>query len=29
VILGGDPTADIRNVAQVRWVVEGGRFWKR
>lgn len=29
VIIGADPTADIRNVEQVRWVVEGGRFWKR
>jgi imidazolonepropionase-like amidohydrolase len=29
VILGGDPTVDIGNVEQVRWVVEGGRFWKR
>jgi imidazolonepropionase-like amidohydrolase len=29
VILGADPTADIRNVEQVQWVVEGGKFWKR
>jgi imidazolonepropionase-like amidohydrolase len=29
VILAADPTVDIRNVEQVRWVVEGGRFWKR
>jgi len=29
VLLSADPTADIRNVEQVRWVVEGGRFWKR
>ncbi len=29
VLLGADPTADIRNVEQVRWVVLGGRFWKR
>jgi imidazolonepropionase-like amidohydrolase len=29
VILGADPTVDIRNVEQVRWVVEAGRLWKR
>jgi imidazolonepropionase-like amidohydrolase len=29
VIVGADPAVDIRNVEQVRWVVEAGRFWKR
>jgi imidazolonepropionase-like amidohydrolase len=25
VVLGADPTTDIRNVQQVRWVVRAGR----
>jgi imidazolonepropionase-like amidohydrolase len=29
VLLGADPTLDIRNVQQVRWVVRGGAFWRR
>ena len=29
VLLGADPTADIHNVQQIRWVVKGGTFWKQ
>ena len=29
VLLAADPTLDIRNVQQVRWVVKGGSFWHR
>jgi len=28
-ILGADPSVDIRNVQELRWVVKGGVFWKR